>query len=187
MEMLKINNIEIENKIEQLNRLIAEYKDIQLNLFNQLKDACINWQDGNSLEFENKIYLEKTEASFVLRDLEEKVEILNLIHNRYLELGQNIKCNLENKNIIIYSIENCGNQIESILNEFQKIDPTLPYDVKEKIRRQKEKVISSKTTLAEVKKEVTKTYEKIENIEKEVEEKIRKIDAIKINSFDYNF
>ena len=82
MEMLKINNIEIENKIEQLNRLIAEYKDIQLNLFNQLKDACINWQDGNSLEFENKIYLEKTEASFVLRDLEEKAEVLNLIHNR---------------------------------------------------------------------------------------------------------
>jgi len=185
--MLKINNKEIENKINELNREITAYREIELNLFNQLKDACVNWQDGISLEFENKIFLERKESILLLQDLEEKVDVLRLIHDKYQELGENIKCNLENKQVIIYWIENCENQIESILHEFEKIDENLSWNIEEKVRKQKGKIIDIKNELIEVKKKIEKTYETIENIENEIEGKIKKLEGVKINSFDYHF
>ena len=102
---MKINNINLKNDINLLNKLIAEYEEVKLNLFNELKDSCINWQDGNSVDFENKIYLEKVESDNILRTLTDKRDILNFIYDKYSDLGKKIKCDLNNRSALLRSIE----------------------------------------------------------------------------------
>lgn len=184
--MLEINSANLKNDIDVLNKLISEYEEIQLNLFNELKDSCINWQDGNSIEFENKIYLEKVEADNILRTLNDKKEVLNFIYDKYSDLGKKIKCNLNNRSTLLHSIENCQSQTNSIINEFYKIDNSFYYWEQQNISKQRDKIIKVKNELSEVKNSITKMFDKIEEIEKEIKEKIKGLEEIKINSFDYN-
>lgn len=185
--MLEINNVSLKSELDALTNFISEYELIQQNIFNQLKDACINWQDGNSIEFENKIYLEKKESELFLQDLKEQKQVIEYIYHKYKELGQNIKCNLNSKMSLLYALENCQNQVNSILSEFYKIDATCPYSEYQMIETQKQKLKKIQQSLLDVISIVTKTYRQIEEIEKEVKNKMNHLEEIKINSFEFLF
>lgn len=182
--MLEINTVNLKNDIDTLNKLISEYEEIQLNMFNELKDSCINWQDGNSIEFEKEIYLEKVEADNILNMLNDKKNILDFIYDKYSDLGKKIKCNLNNKSSLLHSIETCQSQTQNIINEFWKIDNSFYYTEQQKISKQVDKINEVKNGLAEVKSSIAKMFDKIEEIEKEIKEEITKLEEIKINSFD---
>ena len=53
--MIEVNVIDLKKEIDEITKYINEYEEIQLNLFNQLKESTINWQDGYSKQFESKI------------------------------------------------------------------------------------------------------------------------------------
>lgn len=184
--MIEINSVELKNEIEILNNLINNYEEIQLNLFNQLKDATINWQDGNSVEFENKIYLEKQEADLILQSLNDKKDILSFIYDKYSDLGKKVRCNLNNRTTVIHSLDNCYNQANSLINEFNKIDRSFYYSELNKIDNVKQKVVNAKNKLDTTRTAVSKIYNQIEEIEKEIKNKISELEEIKINSFEFN-
>lgn len=184
--MIEINITDLRNNILSLGSLIDQYEEIELNLFNQLKDSCINWQDGNSIEFDNKVYLEKQETNFLLQSLNSKKEVLNYIYDKYSEIGKKIRCNLNNKTTLLHAIDNCYSQAVNIINEFNKIDKSFYYSEQHSIQSQKNKLTDVKNKLREIKTEASKIYNKIETIEEEVNTKIKQLEEIKINSFDYS-
>ena len=184
--MLEFDIASLKNDINKLNALIDEYEEIQLNLFNELKNSCLNWQDGNSIEFENKIYLEKVESSSIFRALTDKKEVLNFIYDKYSDLGKKIKCNLNGKNLLIHCIEDCENQINVIINEFNRVDNSFYYWEQQSITNQKNKIIKVKTELSEVKTTIIKTFSNLEEVEREVRKKMKKFEMLKITDFDYN-
>ena len=184
--MLEVNVSDLKNDLETLNLLIEQYDDIRLNLFNQLKESCINWQDANSIEFDNKIYLEKQESDLFLQSLKDKKEVFDYICDKYSEIGKSIKFNLESKDTIIHTIDNCYNKVVDLLSEFDKIDRSFSYPEQYSIQRQRKRILEIKAKLSDIKNEIFKNYKKIADIENKVSVKISKLETIKINSFDYN-
>lgn len=183
--MIEININEIKNNINSLQTLIEQYEEIKLNIFNNLKDVCINWQDGNSLVFDNKIFLEKQETELLIETIKAKKEVFNFIYEKYSDIGRKIRCNLNNKTTLLNTIDNCYNQAINILNEFNKIDRSFYYTELNSIQNQKEKIITVKNKISIIKTKTSKLYSKIEIIEEEVKKKIKELEEIKINSFDY--
>ena len=93
--IVDVNVPNLANAINSLKSIISEYEEIELNLFNQLNDSCVNnWQDKYSKEFEGKMQLDKQEAQLILESLNEKKEVYNFIHDRYGEIARKIKVNL---------------------------------------------------------------------------------------------
>lgn len=184
--MIEVNITELKNNINNLNGLIDEYEEIQLNLFNQLKDSCINWQDGNSIAFDEKMYLEKQESNLLLQNLRNQKKIYNLIYDKYSELGNKIRCNLNNKTTLLKVIDNCYNQASQIINEFNLIDRSFYYYEQYSISNQREKIVDTRNKLSEIKTTTYEIYDKIEQIEEEINAKIKELETIKINSFDFN-
>lgn len=185
--MIEVNSIDLKINIGKLNLLIDEYENIQLNLFNQLKDSCINWQDGNSINFDNNIYLENQESKLFLQNLTNKKGTLNFIYDKYSEIGKKITCNLNSRDTLINTINNCYDQTVNIINEFNKVDKSFYYSEQYSIARQKEKIVDIKNELSELKNSIVKIYDKIKIIEEEINNKIKTLEIIKINSFDFNF
>ncbi len=180
-----INLTEINSEINKLNDLISEYEDVQLNIFNQLKDSSVNWNDGNSLVFNEKIYDDKIESALFLLYIKENKELFDFIYNSYSQLGKKISCNLEKKNSVIFSIETCISQINTILNEFNQIDVSFNYSEKDNILKQKQKIVEVRQICLEIKNNTLKTYTKIEKIEKEVLKRTQKLEKFDIKEFDY--
>ena len=176
---------ELSNNIMGLTALIDEYENIKLNLFNQLKDSCINWQDGNSVKFDNEIYLEKQESDLFLQALKSKKEIFELVYTKYHEFGNKIKCNLNNKNSLLGQIDDCYNKAQNIINSFNYIDRSFYYSEIYSISLQKDVIVGVRNKLSTIKTQVVNLFNKIENIEKEVKNKINALEAIKINDFDF--
>lgn len=184
--MLKINCVNLKNDINKLNSLIDEYEEIKLNLFNQLKDACINWQDGNSQEFDSKIYLEKVETNLILQSLKDKQSLFKFVYDKYSDIGSKIVCDLKNKTSVFSMVDSCLSQIDNILYEFNLIDGSFYYYEYQSIIRQKNKVLDCRNKLNQVRNNVSSMYTRIEQIEREVNDKIKMLSEVKINSFDYN-
>ena len=181
--MLDINILDLNLEAKKLNALIEEYENIQLNIFNQLKDSCVNWQDGNSLLFNDKIYQEKQESELFLLNLKKRKELYDFIYSNYIEIGKKIKCNLANQNSVLFFIDNCCEQIDSILYEYSKLD----YGINiADVQKQIIELNNIKKGLLDIKNNIKKMCEKIRKIENEILLKIQNIEDVFINEFDFD-
>lgn len=181
--MIKINTNELKNEIIILNSYINEYEDIKLNLFNQLKESCIAWQDGESLEFDNKICNEKQTTENLYQSLKDKVKILDFIYDKYIELGKDIICNLDKKNTILSKLSAFENEINEIIKDYNNIMANCN---EFGISNQIEKILKLKDNLKEVKENFLDTFNKIFIFEQTIKEKIKSLEVVQINDFSYN-
>lgn len=183
--MVEVNVPNLNNIINSLKSIINEYEEIELNLFNQLNDSCVNnWQDGNSKKFDDKMQFEKQEAQLILESLTNKKEAYDFIHNRYSEIARKIKVNLNGKARVLSSIERCYNNARTTINLFNSVDTG--YRFGGEILAQKAKIEKVKNELSELKIEVNKLYNKIEEIEQEIRAKIDSLEVVNINPFDFD-
>ena len=183
--MLLIDLTELSNQINKLDNLIDEYEEIQLNIFNQLKDASINWNDGNSLIFNEKMYDDKKESELFLMYIKEKKELFNFIYTNYSQIGKKISCNLEKKNDVVSLINSCLFQTRAILNEFNQINTSFNYYEQDNILQQRQKIIDVDKIIKDIKYNIETTYTKIEKLEKVVQKKVQELEEIDVEEFDY--
>jgi predicted RNase H-like nuclease (RuvC/YqgF family) len=182
---MEINTDNLKNKITSLESFINEYEEIELNLFNQLKNSVVNWEDGNSIQFDNAIQQEKQETNDILESLKNKKDLYQLIYEKYSELGKKIKCNLGNKNALLRTVDYCYNYATQVINEFNAVDTSFSYSEKSSIEQQKERIVSLRNQLSEIRSSLSEIYNKIEKIEIEIKGKIRELEELNISSFDF--
>lgn len=183
--IIEVNIEELNKNIMMLSSLINEYEEIKLNLFNQLKDSTLNWRDGNSIEFENEIYLEKQDSELFLETIKTKKELFDLVYNRYQEIAKKIKCNLNNKSTLMSVLDTCYNSATEAINSFNSLDRSLSCPELGDADSQKRVIIEVRSKIGDVKRETINLLDKIDNIEKEINEKTNALEEIKINDFDY--
>ena len=183
--MVEVNVPNLGNVINSLQSIISEYEEIELNLFNQLNDSCVNnWQDGNSKRFEDKIQFEKQEAQLILESLSEKKDVYVFIHDKYSEIARKIKVNLNGKSRVLASIERCYNNARNTINPFNGVDTG--YRFGGEILAQKAKIERVKNELSNLKIEVNNLYNKIEDIEQQIRAKINSLEMVNINPFEFD-
>ena len=184
--MVEVNCDELKNIINSLNAIIDEYEIVELNIFNQLKDLSNNWQDNNSVKFDDSINLDKRETEKFLNFLKSNKDVYDYIYRRYAVLGKIIKCNLNSRDIVLNSIDVSYKFVVDILSEFQRINNSFTYTEQTSIFEQKNKIIKVRNELANIRKSVKNLYNKIEHIELEINNKIKQLGEFKINEFHFS-
>ena len=184
--MIRVDLSELKNRITEINGLIASYEELKLNLFNVIKNSAEDWQDTQSIKFQNSITLEKEEAEKILQSLNDKEKVLSYIYSKYITLGKKIKCDLDKKDTIIDLFTKRGEEAKSIIRDFDKIDRSFYYEEIETINNVKQKIISVSINIGEIIKSLREIYGKIKDIESDIAKKISELDDVKINSFEYN-
>lgn len=183
--MVRFNSENLKNIINNLNKIISQYEENQLNLFNELKESFNNWQDGNSILLEGAVYLDNVESDNIIGLMKEYKDALVFVLEKYGSLGKTVSCNLNSKSSLIKIIEKYEEEITNIINQFYEIDNTFYYEEYQNILNQKEKIEKSKIQLLEFHNEMSQKFNKIEKIENDIKLKIEEIEILKINSLDY--
>ena len=176
--MIIVNVSDLRSDVNRMNNLIDEMEEIKLNLFNQLEDSCVNWYDGNSFVFNEKIHLDSKEMDEVISTLKEKREVYDYICFKYGELGNKIKCNLDNEDKLYREIEETIKKTDDVLTVLE----TITVDVSASINEINE-VKEILETFQELIKEV---LEKIKEFEREINAKINSLSLVKINELDFD-
>ncbi len=184
--MISINTGTLKNQINSLSSLISSYEEIKLNLFHQLEDSNVNWQDGHAILFGNEIAQEKKETELLFQSLQDKKNVCTFIYDRYSEIGGQVRCELSKKDQILGQVTSCINQTNQILSNFNRIDDSFYYYEYNVIMNQKSKIEYARDLLYEVAETLRNLYTKIERIELEVKNKIDELEQIRMNAFDFH-
>lgn len=183
--MIDVNVSNLKDDIANLEILIQEYEEIKLNLFNRLKDSTIDWVDSKSVKFSDAIYLDKQETEVFIQSLKDKKDMFKFIYEKYIKLGKQIKCNLDGQKTIIGNIDDCIGQIDSIIEEFDKIKIVKDERVQSMINYEKNRARKVREYLKSLKKDIIKIFGEIEEIEKSINVKISSLEVVRINEFDF--
>lgn len=185
---LEIDIGELSECMRSISALITEYEEIKMNLFKELRDSTtINWRDGNSVSFEQALHSESQETDLFLESLKIRKDLLNYIYTKYSVIGKKIKCDMGAKKGVLAQIDECHGRAVKIIEDFDDIDFSFTYHRIDDILNQKNKIISVRDELAEMKRRVSKMFEKIEKIENQIALRMKKLEEIKINDLDFTF
>lgn len=175
--MINVNVMELKTKLDNLKRLIEEYENIEINLFNQLKNSSISWEDANSIRFQDAIVEEKKESNEYVNNLKETINIFNEIYNSYINIGKKVKVNLNEKRNVLNSIENIKNKINNINKKINQINVNEVSEIRYKIKSVYDNINSLKEIYVSL-------YKKLENIESSIKNKLNKLENIKIKNLE---
>ena len=185
--MIEVDIKQLGSLASELENLIDDYNEIQLNIFNQLKDSCINWQDGNSLIFEEKIRDEKKVSNNFYRALKSSKEVFQYAHDEYRSIGNKLKICLDKKNYIISAIDECISKADAVLSDFSGVTRSFYYRELNMINNQQSKITSCKINLQKYKSKIKDLYKKVELIEERIASRVNKIEQVSVANFDYSF
>lgn len=184
--MIRVNTTELNSEIAQLLKNIKKYETLKLNIYNEFKDVGVNWFDGNSKVYQQKIKLEETETRLLIGYLNDELDVLQYIYDKYAELGKKIQCELKFKLSMIKKIEAVALSVQTIEGNFNSVDKSFAYPEQGSINAETQAIGKVKERLQQLAIATGKILDKIEAFEKEIKSKMRKLENVKINEFDYN-
>ena len=173
--------------ISELSNLVDEYEEAQLNIFNQLKDSCNNWRDGNSLDFNDQIKDEKNSSNLFLGEIQNNQRVLSYIYNEYKTIGSKLHFNMSKKESIVNAIENAISKANTAMNAINSIDSSYSFSALSSIRAQYEVIKSARRELQSMKDKIIALYNKVKAIEDNISSKVAALDDINITNFNYSF
>lgn len=183
--MIKINVIKLKEELEQLKSIMDEYETVELNLFNQLKNSCNDWNDPRTPAFAEAVDKEKKESHNFEDSFKDATDCLKYIILQYETIGNMISVNLEKKASIIKIYGTIESRINAILSNINSVDMSFYYSELSNIKDMKNSFENLKTDLIDSRDKVKEMFKKIERIEENVASKIKNLKDVEVNAFDY--
>lgn len=185
--IVDINIKQLGSLSTELRSLLNECDEAELNIFNQLKDACINWQDGNSVVFDEKIKDEKKQTQDFFAALEKNHDLFISIYNEYKSIGNKLYANLEKKEAVLKAIDNCIDNANAVIADFDGAERSFYYPEITSINSQRDAIIKVRDNLKTFRKKIEDLYKDVSKAEERIKTKIAKLEDPKIGLFVYGF
>ncbi len=169
---MEINIEKLKNEIEQYNKIIDNYENLYLNLYNELSNCTFYWQDEKSISFFDSIAKEKLEIKNAINELNGLCSIYDYIIKKYNIIGNKISFDLNKKDKIISKINNFIDKTHTIYNKYNSINLSHYPSEARYLYIQMNKLKEVENDLIKLKNTINNIFISIEEIEKEVNLKI---------------
>ncbi len=180
---MQIKTSEIINEIQNLKNIIDKYENIKNNLFNQLEKCSDFWNDGKSVLFFDSLKYERVHVDETIKEMKKVHDIYIYLYEKYIEMGNEIKCELTSKDSIIIALSDYINKFDVIIKKYNALDLEFcPESII--IDQQKSNLLHTKNLLVETKNNINDAFQNIDNIEKYVKDKINEINISIINEYN---
>jgi len=179
---INVSNIKLE--VLKLNKLIDEYENSYLNLYNEMTKASTYWQDNHSINFFSNVDFEKNKASITLEEIKSVRDVYNLLIKKYQSIGNKIRYNPKNLKRLLIIFDTYNDNIDDIIRCYRNLDLSFCSYERRKLNQQRQTLQNTKQILNQIKNNIINIINKIEEIEQEINLKISKIniEAMKENS-----
>lgn len=172
---MTINVTNLKNELNNLNKLLEDYEDIYLNMYNEFSSSSFFWYDEKAKNFFNDINKEKIKMNTMLTEFKDLSSIYNYIIISYEKFGNNIQCELSARDEIVSNINNYRNKLNGIINSYNNLDLRNCAKVSNLIISEKNKLDGVSNQVDELYNKVNNFYNEIETIEREIKLRLSKI------------
>lgn len=172
---MQINILKIKSEIDKLNNLIEDYEVNYLNLYNEINKTSSLWQDNNAKKFFKNTDIEKRKTKQFIDEVNSIIDIYKFLVKKYEKIGKKISINIKAKDEVIAELNKYLNQLQNIINYYNKLDLSFCLQERNILLAQNKKLKEEKQIINKIKEEIKAKYNYIEEIEKEINSKIMKI------------
>ena len=183
---MKINVSNLKVEIKKLNKLIDEYENTHLNLYNVLSSNQIYWDDDISKRFNEKLILEKIQVKTTIKELITVKNIYEELVSKYEKIGNKLEVIPKSKDIIISKLDTYLDKIHQILEIYNEISINKKSKEMLIINKHINKLKKMEIEVSSIRKNIKEKYELIEEIENNINLKISKIKLEYINEININ-
>ena len=118
-----------------------------------------------------------------IKEMKKVHDIYIYLYEKYIEMGNEIKCELTSKDSIIIALSDYINKFDVIIKKYNALDLEFcPESII--IDQQKSNLLHTKNLLVETKNNINDAFQNIDNIEKYVKDKINEINISIINEYN---
>ena len=185
MISMQINTKKIEENINILNTYINNYDEIELNLYNNIKNLSIDWNDAYTSSFLNEIKKEKFLIDKLISNLKKYKKIYNYLLENYKKYGSKIKINLDSETKITEQLDEYSNNSDKVLNKYLTQDISFCDTELIDIEYELKKLEEHKKNANELAKKIKKIYKISKNTEENITNMLSKIEVPVIIEKDY--
>ena len=115
-----------------------------------------------------------------IKEMKKVHDVYIYLYEKYIEMGNEIKCELTSKDSIIIALSDYINKFDVIIKKYNALDLGFcPESII--IDQQKSNLLHTKNLLVETKNNINDAFQNIDNIEKYVKDKINEINIAIIN------
>lgn len=168
---MEVNVSSLSAEINKYNKLVSEYENNLLNLYNILGQTSSYWQDTNSGRFMSSVWAEKTQANKLKSDMENVKSLLSSIKDKYSSIGNKIVFSLSSRDSVKSNFTNYINNINNVINAYNSLDYAFSEEAGA-ISEQKSSLNGCRNQAEQMKNSVDKIFKKIKDNETEIASKI---------------
>lgn len=173
---MEININSLKQELSALNKLIEEYNINNLNMYNTFSSTTPYWIDPHSILFQNNINFEKIKVTKTYNEMIELKDIYNYMITSYQNIGDKIKINISGRENILNKFDNIISMINSIINKYNNLDYSFAnVNIITMLNKEKTELNQTKERIINLKTDIYKKFNYIENIEREIALKISRI------------
>ena len=171
--MIAVNVENLEVLFSKLSKLIEEYENNFLSINREYDIIKENFKSQKMQLFYNELEEEKIKTKKVIVTLKEFLKLIQVIYDRYKELGNNINIELDSKDIILDKQEELKDNFARVINISNSLQESLE---KPNVLREIEKIKKEENNFLQIKKEIENFYVNIDNIENDIKAIIEKVE-----------
>lgn len=171
--MIAVNVENLEVLISKLSKLIEEYENNFLSINREYDIIKENFKSQKMQLFYNELEEEKIKTKKVIVTLKEFLKLIQVIYDRYKELGNNINIELDSKDIILDKQEELKDNFARVINISNSLQE---FEEKPNVLREIEKIKKEENNFLQIKKEIENFYVNIDNIENDIKAIIEKVE-----------
>lgn len=183
---MKIDLKGLQLEIDKLDKTINSYEKNILNLYNQLSSVSIYWKDKKALRFSESVNVVKKQANVKLIELKSVKESFKYLIYKYESIGQQIEFDLKKKTIINKIFDDYILKLEKINKKYNQIDLVYFNSLSDDFIKQQITIQSIENDIKNIKFNINRTFDKLEEIELQFAQRLKKIKVDYIREMDLN-
>ncbi|MBO5138555.1 MAG: hypothetical protein J6B89_02830 [Bacilli bacterium] len=171
---INIDSLKIE--VNKLNKLLQEYEQNYLNLYNELSSTSFFWKDKNAIDFSTNLNKEKFDVHLTLDELKKIRDVYNYVISKYQDLGSKIKFNLTVRDDVYSRFNSYLGRLDEIINCYKAMDLSFcTLNESSLVSSELKKLSDVKNRVLQLKDKIKSIFDNIELIENEVNLRLSKI------------
>ena len=174
--MIVVDIKELGDKINELSKLIQDYEYFTNSIYHEFQNISTYWNDNKKQRLFFFIETGHKNNQKLIGNLKEHYQIYQRLYQGYSQLGQQIRCNLEAKDLVLAKVETVINQMQSILNLYNNLGNLsfVPLKIRTFLYNEQDTLGLKIGAIQQIKEVLQRNYEKIEEIEEKVSTSIAK-------------
>ena len=177
---MEVNVGKIKSEIINLDKLIDEYENNCLSLYNELNGASFSWKSDTSNLFFDKKQREKISINDFINEIKSYRDFFGYIVQTYGLIGEKVFYDLSNYNEANNKLLVLINEMKEVLQKLNQYRAKTPNSIMI-INNEISQISNYINSLETLKEKLSIIFKKIEEFEKEIKYRLSKINFMVLN------